>query len=473
MGMTTGARTQRVVMEAAVLDELRTRFRGELLQPGDEGYDRARAIWNGAIDKHPALIARCTGVADVIAAVRFARAGGLPVAVRGGGHNVAGTAVCDAGLVVDLSPMKGMRVDPATRTARAEPGLLWGEFDRETQAFGLAAPGGIVTHTGIAGLTLGGGIGWLMRKHGLTCDNLRSADVVTADGEFVSTSATDNPDLFWGIRGGGGNFGIITSFEFQLHPVGPTVLAGPVFHPARRATEVLRFYREFARSIPDELTTILSLRHAPAVPFLPAHLHGEPVIGIIVCYAGPVEDGERVIEPLRGYGPPLIDLISPTAYTAHQGLFDATVPHGLRYYWKSDYLPDLTDGAIDALAARAWTAPSPHSYTIIFQLGGTIHRGGEHDMAFSNRDARFAVNINSIWTNPNKPEPHIEWARMCWEGLHPHSTGGVYMNFLGNEGEERVRAAYGAQKFERLVALKNKYDPTNLFRLNQNIKPTV
>jgi FAD/FMN-containing dehydrogenase len=462
-----------IVTKIGASGGLRDRFRGALLEPSDDGYDTARKIWNGAIDKRPRLIARCTGVADVLAAVRFARERNLVVAVRGGGHNVAGTAVCDDGLVVDLSPMKGMRVDPVARTARAEPGLLWGEFDRETQAFGLAAPGGIVTHTGIAGLTLGGGIGWLMRRYGLTCDNLLSADVVTADGRFVRASAQENPDLFWGIRGGGGNFGIVTSFEFQLHPVGPTVLAGPVFHPAAKAGEVLRFYREYARSAPPELTTTLSIRHAPAVPFLPEHLHGKPVVAIIVCHAGSVEAAERVVAPLRTFGPPLIDLIKPTAYTAHQGLFDATVPHGLHYYWKSEFLPEFTDEIIETLIAHAWTAPSKKSYTIIFQLGGEIRRPAEADTAFGNRDAAHALNINAIWEGSEDPEPHIKWTREYWEAMHPHSTGRVYMNFLGNEGEERVRAAYGARTYERLVTLKNTYDPTNFFRLNQNIKPTV
>ncbi len=471
--MDGGRSASSIATRAGLVDQIRDRFRGELLQAGDNGYDAARKIWNGAIDKQPSLVARCTGVADVRAAVRFARDQDLVVAVRGGGHNVAGTAVCDGGLVIDLSPMKGMRVDPASRTARAEPGLLWGEFDRETQAFGLAGPGGIVTHTGIAGLTLGGGIGWLMRRHGLTCDNLRSADVVTADGRFVTASPTENPDLFWGLRGGGGNFGIVTSFEFQLHPVGPTVLAGPVFHPAGKAAEVLRFYREYAKAAPPELTTILSLRHAPAVPFLPGHLHGKPVIGIIVCHAGSIDAAERVVGPLRTFGPPLVDLIKPTAYTAHQGLFDATVPHGLHYYWKSDFLSELTDGVIETLIAHAWTAPSKKSYTIIFQLGGEVRRAAESDTAFGNRDVGYAVNINSAWEGPEDAEPQIQWARRYWEAVHPLSTGRVYMNFLGNEGEDRVRAAFGAQTYERLVALKNTYDPTNFFRLNQNIKPTV
>jgi len=458
---------------AISIESLRAQFAGELLRPGDDRYDAARRIWNGAIDKRPGVIARCTGVADIIGAVRFAREHDLLVAVRGGGHNVAGSATCDEGLVIDLSPMKGIRVDPAHRTAQAQPGLLWGEFDRETQAFGLAAPGGIVTHTGVAGLTLGGGIGWLMRKHGLTCDNLRLVDVVTADGRFVTASATEHPDLFWGVRGGGGNFGIVTSFEFQLHPVGPTVLAGTVLHHAERAHDVLRFYREYAGTIPDELTIIVGLRRVPPLPIFPEHLHGAPVVAINLCFAASIEEGERVLGPLRAFGPPLLDLVQRKAYTAHQGMFDATVPHGLQYYWKSHYLPGLSDGAIDTLTTHAWTSRSPQSYTLIFQLGGAVARRDENDAAFTGRHAAYALNINSEWTDPREFDTHVRWAREYWEAMQPYSTGGVYMNFLGNEGEERVKAAYGVTKFDRLVAVKNRYDPTNFFRLNQNIKPTV
>ncbi|HEY7027045.1 MAG TPA: FAD-binding oxidoreductase, partial [Gemmatimonadales bacterium] len=313
-------------LDAAALADLARHFRGELIGPGDPRYDTARAIWNGAIDRHPGLIARCTGAADVRAAVRFARERDLLVAVRGGGHNVAGSAVCDAGLVIDLSPMKGLRVDPAKRTAQAQPGLLWGEFDRETQSFGLAATGGIITHTGIAGLTLGGGLGWLMRRCGLAADNVLSADVVTADGNFLRASAEENADLFWGLRGGGGNFGVVTSFEYRLHPVGPTVLAGVMLHPAAKAGEVLRFYRDFIETAPDELTTIVVLRMAPPAAFLPPSVHGQPVVVIGACYAGAVEEGERVLAPLRQFGQPLVDVIRPTPYVSHQALFDPTAP---------------------------------------------------------------------------------------------------------------------------------------------------
>lgn len=446
-------------------------FRGQVLQSGDLGYDTARRIWNGAIDKRPALIARCTGAADVLTAVRAAREHDVLTAVRGGGHNVAGTATCEGGLVIDLSPMKGMRVDPARRIAHAEPGLLWGEFDRQTQAFGLAAPGGIVTHTGVAGLTVGGGIGWLMRRHGLTCDNLLSAEIVTADGRLVMASDKAHPDLFWGIRGGGGNFGIVTSFEFQLHPVGPVVLAGVMLYPAERAGEVLRFYRDFADAAPDELTTIVTLRHAPALPFIPERLHGAPVVSIGACYAGCLEQGERAVAPLRAFGPPAVDLVRPVPYTAHQGLFDATVPHGLHYYWKSHNLPGLSDDAIDAMIEHAWSADSRLSYTIMFHLGGAVSRIGDEATAYDGRAAEYALNINGVSDGAAGFEAQARWTRRFWEAVQPYSTGGVYMNFLGSEGEDRVRAAYGAAKYARLVALKNTYDPGNFFRLNQNIRP--
>ena len=448
-------------------------LRGPVLRPGDDGYEDARQVWNGMIDRKPAFIVRCAGVADVITAVHFAHDHGLLVAVRGGGHNVAGTAVCDGGMVIDLSPMRGIRVDPRARTARAQAGLLWGEFDHETQAFGLATPGGIVTHTGIAGLTLGGGIGWLMRTHGLTCDNLLSADVVTADGQFLHASSQEHPDLFWGLCGGGGNFGIVTSFEDRLHPIGPRLLAGVVLHPAERAHEALRFYRDYITTVPDELTTIVNLRMAPPAPFLPAHLHGLPVVIIAACYAGDIAEGERVLAPLQAFGPPLVDLIRPTSYTTHQGMFDASVPHALRYYWKSEYLAALSDGALDTLVAHAWQAPSPTSYTIMFQLGGAIRRVAEDAAAFEDRHAHHALNINGVWSDPHATDAHIQWTRAFWEAMRPFSTGRVYVNFLGDEGEDRVRAAYGAAKYVRLVALKNAYDPTNMFRLNQNIAPTA
>jgi FAD/FMN-containing dehydrogenase len=451
--------------------DLSRHFRGALIRPGDAAYDAQRRIWNGAIDRRPAVIARCTGAADVRAAVGFARERELVVAVRGGGHNVAGTAVCDGGIVIDLSPMKGTWVDPRARVARAQPGLLWGEFDHETQAFGLATPGGIVSHTGIAGLTLGGGLGWLMRRHGLTADNLLAAEVVTADGALVRASPEEHADLFWGLRGGGGNFGIVTSFEYRLHAVGPTVLAGVILYPAARAREVLSSYRDTIASAPDELMTIVVLRMAPAAPFLPSELHGQPVVIIAVCWSGPVEEGERAVAPLRRLGEPLADLVRPTSYVSHQALLDPSVPHGLGYYWKSEYLPPLSDALIDRLVAHAWRVPTPESYAAVFHMGGAVGREDPDGSAFEDRTAAHAMTIDGVWSNPAASGACIAWARGFWDAVRPHSTGRVYMNFLGEEGEDRVRAAYGPAKYERLRALKRKYDPTNVFRMNQNIVP--
>ena len=464
-------RRRETVLDDAALADLTRRFRGELIRRDDQTYDAARRIWNGAIDRRPALIARCTGVADVQAAVRFAREHDLVVAVRGGGHNVAGTAVCDDGVVIDLSPMKGMWVDPSTRTARTQAGLLWGEFDRETQAFGLAATGGIISHTGIGGLTLGGGLGWLMRRHGLACDNLLSANLVTADGEFLRASAQEHTELFWGLRGGGGNFGVVTSFEYRLHPVGPLVLAGVILYPAARVREVLAMYRDFIADAPDELTTIVVLRMAPPAPFLPASVHGQPVVVIGACYAGPVEEGERAVVALRNFGEPLVDFIRPTTYATHQCLLDPTAPHGLNYYWKSEYLPPLSDALIDTLAAHAWRVETPESYTIIFHLGGAVARLDPDGSAFEDRRATHATVIDAVWSEPARESACVAWTRGFWEAIRPYSTGRIYVNFLGDEGQGRVHSAYGEAKYERLRALKRTYDPTNFFRVNQNITP--
>jgi FAD/FMN-containing dehydrogenase len=454
------------------LERLHDSIRGAVIDPDDEGYDAARAIWNGAIDRRPAFVARCTGVADVVAAVRFARERDLLVAVRSGGHGVGGHALCDGGLVIDLSPMKGIRVDPAARSARAEAGVLWGELDRETQLHGLATVGGIVTHTGIAGLSLGGGIGWLMRKHGATVDNLLSVDLVTAEGELLAANRDENPDLFWGIRGGGGNFGVVTSFEYQLHPVGPIVLAGPIFHRFEDASQVLRFYREFAAAAPDELTTIFELSVAPPLPFLPEDVQGKPIVMVGACYAGTPDDGIDVVRPLKRFGSPIVDLLEPKPYLELQSMFDPFVPHGWHRYWKSVELPPLTDDAIDTLVERSSAPTSPKSYTIVFQLGGALARVGGDETAFSQRDAAHNVNINAVWTEEDpEAERHIAWARDFFDAMQPHAGRSVYVNFLGEEGGSRVRQAYGARNYERLVELKRAYDPTNFFRLNQNIEP--
>jgi FAD/FMN-containing dehydrogenase len=464
--------TETARVATATDERLRNSVHGSVIGPEDEGYEEARSIWNGAIDRRPAWIARCTGVADVVAAVRFARERDLLVGVRSGGHGVGGHALCDGGLVIDLSPMQGIHVDPQARTARAEAGVLWGELDRETQLFGLATVGGIVSHTGVSGLTLGGGIGWLMRKYGATVDNLLSVDLVTADGELVTASEDENHDLFWGVRGGGGNFGIITSFEYRLHPVGPIVLAGPIFHRLEDAPEVLRSYRELAAAAPDELTTIVELELAPPLPFLPEDVHGKPIVMVCACYAGAPEDGAEVVRPLKEFGNPIVDRLEPRPYVALQSMFDPLVPHGWHRYWKSVELRPLTDDAIDTLIDHTSRITSPRSYTIILQLGGALGRVPEDATAFSQRDAAHNAVINAVWTEADaEGDRHTAWARDFFDAMQPHARDRVYVNFLGDEGPDRVRQAYGAAKYDRLVELKRAYDPTNFFRLNQNIEP--
>jgi FAD/FMN-containing dehydrogenase len=457
---TTGADT---ALEDAAVDAFTASLRGELLRPSDPGYGDARKVWNGMIDKRPALIARCAGAADVMAAVNFARTNDLLVSVRGGGHNITGNAVCDGGLMIDLSRMKGVRVDPVTRTARAEAGLTWGEYNRETQAFGLASTGGVVSTTGIAGLTLGGGLGWLMGKHGLSCDNLLSAEMVTADGQWLTASAREHPDLFWGLRGGGGNFGVVTSFEYQLHPVGP-VLAGMVLHPMANAKDVLRFYREYARSAPDELTAFAAFMTSP---------EGAPVVAIVVGYIGPLAEGERLVAPVRKFGPPLVDLIGPLSYVQLNTMFDAAFPYGgVQRYWKSSFLKHLGDDVLEILVDRAATMPSPMSMVGFFHVHGAASRVHPDETAFGLRDDQWDYDIISQWQDPGEADRHIRWTREFWTAVEPFATGEVYVNHLDAEEGTRIRAAYG-KNYDRLVALKNKYDPTNLFRLNQNIKPTV
>jgi FAD/FMN-containing dehydrogenase len=451
-------------LDEAAIQELRTSFRSALLRPGADQYEAVRRVWNGMIDRKPALIARCAGAADVISAVNFARTHNLLVSVRGGGHGVAGYAVCDGGLMIDLSPMKGLRVDPARRTARAEPGLTWGEFDQETQAFGLATTGGFVPSTGIAGLTLGGGLGYLMRRFGLACDNLLSVDIVTADGQLRTASPTENADLFWGVRGGGGNFGIVTSLEYRLHPVGPTVLGGFIFHPLTVAKDAFQFYREFTHTAPEDLTTHLAFATSP---------EGHPVVAFIVCYSGSMEKGEDVVRPLRAFGLPVADLVGPMPYTAVQALGGPLYPPGRCNYWKSSFIYDLSDAAIDTMIAQFEAVPSPFSHAALEHLGGAMSRVGKDETAFNERTAPFSLITTSEWTDPAESEKNIRWARDFWEAMRPYESEAAYVNYLDRGDEDRIRASYGADKYERLVALKNKYDPTNLFRLNQNIKPTV
>ena len=463
--------TERMAVDDAAVDELRAAFRGELVSPADDGYEEHRKIWNGSIDRRPGLIARCAGVADVRAAVRFGREHELTVAVRGGGHSFPGHSVChDDGLLIDLGPMKGVRVDPGAGTARAQAGVLLGELDRETQAFGMAVPSGIVTTTGVAGLTLGGGIGWIMRKYGLSIDNLVSVDVVTADGDFVKASENENADLFWGVRGGGGNFGIVTDFEFRMHELGPQVMAGPVFWAMEDAPEVLRFYRDWVADCPDELMTIVVQRRAPALPVVPPELVGKHVVAVAACYAGPVEDGERVLQPLKQFGNPVLDLCMPKPFLVHQSMFDPSFRRGWWYYVRSCDVAELTDDVIDIVVEHGRRITSPITSIALWQMGGAVARVGENETAFHGRNAGFTFNINGNSETTDGFDAERQWARDYWSALEPHHTS-VYVNFLMEEGEERVRHAYGDKKYDRLKTLKRRYDPTNFFRLNQNIPP--
>jgi FAD/FMN-containing dehydrogenase len=459
-----------VKLDGAALNELESSFRGELIRPESPSYDEQRRIWNGSIDRHPALIARCTGVADVIGAVKFGRRTGLDVAVRGGGHSFPGYSTADGALLIDLGPMKGIRVDPAKRIGRAQAGVLLGELDRETQQFGLSVPAGIVTHTGLAGLTLGGGIGWLMRKYGLTVDQLFSVDVVTADGELMTANDDVNPDLFWGIRGGGGNFGIVTEFEFRLNPLGPEVVAGPIFWPMEDSPEVLRHYRDWLAVAPDELMTIVIHRKAPALPFVPEEFHGKPVVMVIPCYAGPVEEGERVVRPMKEFGSPIVDLCEPKPFLVHQAMFDPSFPHFRWYYFKSCDVAELTDEVIDLTVEHSLRIQSPFTSFPIWQMGGAVSQVGEDETAFSGRSAGFTYNIGACTEGPDGFEDERNWVRTFWSALEPYHMG-VYVNFLGDEGQERVQESYGAEKYTRLRELKRRYDPDNFFRINQNIPP--
>ena len=447
-------------LEQEVIGRIRSAMRGQVLLQGDEGYEAARCVYNAMIDRRPALIIRCLGVSDVMAAVNLAREQGWPPAVRSGGHSVAGFGVCEGGLMIDLSQMKGIRVDPAKRIARAEPGVTWGELDRETGVFGLATPGGIISTTGIAGLTLGGGVGWLVRKHGLACDNLLSADIVTADGRLLRASERENADLFWGLRGGGGNFGIVTSFEYRLHPVG-TVLGGMLLHVRERAREVLGVYRAFTESAPDELTVSAGLI---------TWTDGVPMIALVACYAGDIKAGEALLGPLREFGPPLVDGLQPMPHTRIQRLLDDAFPPGRRNYWKSCYLESLSDEAIEVVVEYANCVPSPFSAVLVECYTGAASRLGESETAYPHRRERYNLHIFSAWAGPDDDDRNIEWTRRFWEAMKPFSSGRVYVNFLGDEGERGVRTAFGSN-YERLAAIKKKYDPSNLFSHNHNVRP--
>ena len=437
---------------------------GGVLRPGDAAYEGARRLWNGMVDKRPAAIARCATPEDVRRALRFARGAGLEVAVRGGGHSIAGASSCDGGLMVDLSPMRGVRVDPARRTARAEPGVLLGGFDAATQAHGLATTMGVNSDTGIAGLTLGGGLGRLGRSVGLACDNLLAAEVVLADGRLVRASEEENPDLLWGLRGGGGNFGIVTAFEYRLHPLGPTVLGGMLLWDWSAARDAMRHYAAFCAAAPDEVDALGVLLTAP---------DGAPMFAVSAFCAGPVGRGEVALRPLREGGPrPAQDLVGPVAYTALQASADGLFPRGRRYHWKSHFLPGLEDAAIDTLLGLFARVPSPMSVLGLQQAGGAIARVPMDATAYANRGAAFDCIPIAIWEDASRDPANVAWSRAVWEAMRPFATGGVYVNTLGEEGEERIRAAYGAN-YARLAALKAKYDPTNFFRLNQNIRPAA
>jgi hypothetical protein len=458
-------------IEPRAFAELRTRFRGALLRTGEEGYEEARRIWNGAIDRRPALIARCAGADDVAEAVRFAWERDLLVSVRGGGHAVAGHAVCDGGLMIDLSLMKSIRVDPAAATARAAGGALWADLDRATQPFGMATTGGVVSHTGIGGLTLGGGLGHLMRKHGLTVDNLLSVDLVTADGELMHVDADSEAELFWGIRGGGGNFGIVTAFEYSLHPVGPIVLGGPIFWPFDQAPRILRFVRDFLPEAPDDLGITLAMLHAPPAPFLPSEQYGKKVMALVLVWAGDLAEGEKAIAPLRGIAPPIADAVRPVPYLFVQSILDGGAPHGRHYYWRSHRLPGLPDEVIDVFVEWIGSITSPFSQINGWAMGGAVSRVDPDATAVGEREVGFDIGINAGWLpSDEEAERHIEWVRATWEALRP-SSAGVYVNFLSDEGAAGIDAAYG-DRLERLTALKDRYDPSNFFRLNANIPPS-
>ncbi|MFM0198249.1 FAD-binding oxidoreductase [Paraburkholderia fungorum] len=461
-----------VSVSSSAVEELKAAIRGQLLLPGDASFDEARSIWNAMIDRHPAMILRCAGAADVRRGVAFARDNGLPLAVRGGGHNIAGSALCDDGLVLDLSSMKSVHIDPAARRAYVEPGATLRDFDHEAQAFGLATPLGINSTTGVAGLTLGGGFGWLSRKYGLTVDNLMSADVVTADGELLHASADSHQDLFWAIRGGGGNFGVVTRFEFALHPVGPLVYGGLVVLPIEQAKNALLQYRTAAEQMPDDLSVWVVSRLAPPLPFLPPEAHGKPVIVFAMCYTGPIENGPAAVQAVRGFGTPVGEHLGPMPYAMWQQAFDPLLTPGARNYWKSHNIGAISDGLIDALLDAIGKLPSPQCEIFFGQIGAQTSRVPVEATAYSSRDTQYAMNVHGRWDDASDDERCIGWARAFFDASAPFALGSVYVNFMTEEESGRVADAYGPN-YERLAAVKKHYDPHNLFRHNQNIRPAA
>lgn len=458
------------ILEKNDLDALRGALGGEVLPRGSQGYERARTVWNATVDKRPGLVVRCKGPADVMQAMKFARANDLLIAVRAGGHNVAGKAVCEGGLLIDLSGMSAVRVDRGRRTAWVEPGATLADFDRETQAFGLTTPVGVNSTTGIAGLTLGGGFGWTTRKLGMTIDNLVAADVVTADGNMIRASAEENADLFWAIRGGGGNFGVVTGFEFRLHPLGPEVLSGLIVHPSADAPDMLRHYRSFVATAPDDLTTWVVLRKAPPLPFLPEAWHGKDVLVIAACYCGSIADGEKALAPLRNLGKPIADVISPHPFAGWQQAFDPLLTPGARNYWKSHDFRELPDALLTTLADFSGRLPSPDCEIFIAHLGGQMGRVPAAATAYGGRGANFVMNVHTRWQERKDDAICIGWARELFKATQPHAMGTVYVNFLSDEDGEDLPSTYGAN-FARLADIKAKYDPANVFRVNQNIEP--
>ena len=469
--MVKSAEGTNVTIAPEAIDGLRAQLRGALCLPGEPGYDQARTIWNAMIDRRPAVIVRAAGAGDVMVAVRFASEHGLALAVRGGGHNIAGNAVCEGGLMIDLSPMKSVRIDPASRTARVEPGATLGDFDREAQAFGLATPTGINSTTGVAGLTLGGGFGWLSRKYGLTVDNLLTADVVTAKGELVRASEQDNPDLFWAIRGGGGNFGVVTSFKYRLHPIGPQVLSGLIVHPFSKAKELIDGYRRVTAGAPDELTVWVVLRKAPPLPFLPAEVHGQEILVFAVCWCGDLEKGKQAIAPLQALGKPIADVIGPTPLAGWQTAFDPLLTPGARNYWKSHDFVELSDPAVALMLEYSGKLPTPECEVFIGHLDGAVNRRPSDATAYPHRNVKYIMNVHTRWSDPLEDKTCVAWARELFDTMTPHAPGGVSVNFMPEDEAQRVRAGAYGPNFDRLAKLKAKYDPGNLFRMNQNIRP--
>jgi FAD/FMN-containing dehydrogenase len=460
-------------LSAEALESLRGGLRGTLCLPGDAGYDEARTIWNAMIDKRPAAVVRAAGASDVIQTVRLAAQHGLLLSVRGGGHNIAGSAVCDGGLMLDLSRMTSVRVDPKARTVRVEPGARLADLDKETQAFGLATPVGINSTTGVAGLTLGGGFGWISRKFGLTVDNLLSADVVTADGVLLRASETDNPDLFWAIRGGGGNFGVVTSFELKLHPVGPQVIAGLIVHPFSAAKDVFSEYRRLVAEAPDELCCWMVMRKAPPLPFLPPEVHGTEVLVLALCYSGDLASGEKAVAPFKAIGKPIADVVGPSPFAGWQTAFDPLLTPGARNYWKSHDFVELADGLVELLLKAVRELPTPQCEIFIGSLGGAINRIPAGATAYPHRDVNFVMNVHTRWDSPSEDASCIRWARALYDAAAAFATGGVYVNFMPDDEAQRVRSgAYGVN-YDRLAKLKAKYDPKNLFRTNQNVAPAI